>query len=231
MPSNNKVIVIAGYCTGISHAIGEKFGKQGYTLALLSRTLSKLDAAAQNFESQHNIKAHPFSVDLNNAQAVTETIQKISSTIGKIHILFWNPYGAPVSIIGGQISDFDQNFKVTTSSLIAAIQASQDDLKSSQGSILVTGGGLSLENDAVVSLAVSWNAESLAIAKAAQRKLVHLAHEKLKADGIYVGELTVLGVVKGTPFDDGKSQLTAEAIAEKFWDLNAARSQVFDAIA
>jgi hypothetical protein len=66
-------------------------------------------------------------------------------------------------------------------------------------------------------MGVAWNAATLAVSKAAQRKLVQYMHFALKPKNIYVCEVTVMGAVKGTPFDaDGKSTLTKEAIAEEF---------------
>jgi short-subunit dehydrogenase len=43
--SASGAIVVAGYGPGISNAVATKFGKQGYRVALLSRTQAKLDAA------------------------------------------------------------------------------------------------------------------------------------------------------------------------------------------
>jgi hypothetical protein len=40
-----------------------------------------------------------------------------------------------------------------------------------------------------LSLLLQWNAASLAVSKAAQRKLVHILHEQLAADDIYVAEV------------------------------------------
>jgi NADP-dependent 3-hydroxy acid dehydrogenase YdfG len=58
-----KVAVIAGYGAGISRAVAQQFGKGGFSLALLARTQSRLDAAvagavgsmkvALNSEAQH----------------------------------------------------------------------------------------------------------------------------------------------------------------------------------
>jgi NADP-dependent 3-hydroxy acid dehydrogenase YdfG len=41
-----KVAVIAGYGVGISHGVAKHFGRQGYAVALLSRTASKVEAAS-----------------------------------------------------------------------------------------------------------------------------------------------------------------------------------------
>jgi hypothetical protein len=63
--------------------------------------------------------------------------------------------------------------------------------------VLVTNGGLGLFDPQMDSLAVQWNSMGLAIANAAKHKLVGLLSEKLRADDIIVGEVVVLGVVKG----------------------------------
>lgn len=102
--------------------------------------------------------------------------------------------------------------------LVAAVQAAYDDLKTNKGFVLVTGGGLGLENDTMAQLAVEYDAISLAVAKAAQRKFVHVLHKALGSDGIYVGEVTVLGMVSSGA-QDAKAGITADAVANKFWEL------------
>jgi hypothetical protein len=83
------------------------------------------------------------------------------------------------------------------SGLVAAVQAAHTDLKAQKGVVLVTGGGLALEQDDMAAAAASWGLVTLGVAKAAQRKLVHIMHKALAADGIYVGEVTVMGGVSG----------------------------------
>lgn len=61
--------------------------------------------------------------------------------------------------------------------------------------MLVTGGGLALERDDMAAAAANWGFATLAVAKAAQRKLVHILHKSLASDGIYVAEVTVMGGV------------------------------------
>lgn len=111
--------------------------------------------------------------------------------------------------------------------LIAAVQAAQSDLAAKKGAILVTGGALALENDTSTGIAVDWGATTLAVSKAAQRKLVHILHKDLAREDIYVAEVTVAATVRGTGFDkEGKSPLTAEAVADTFYDLYTKRDPV-----
>jgi hypothetical protein len=115
-------------------------------------------------------------------------------------------------------------YPATAPGLLTAVQAAHADLKATQGCILVTGAGISLETDRSAAVAVGWDSTALAVAKAAQRKLVHILHKGLADDGIYVAELTVKNLVAGTAYDpEGKSVLTPDAVAQQFWLLQQQR--------
>ncbi|KAJ3107033.1 hypothetical protein HDU97_005002 [Phlyctochytrium planicorne] len=226
---SGKVIVVAGYGTGISHAVAEKFGGLGYKVALVSRTQSKLDEAAKAFLAK-GITAKGFAVDLSKPTAVKELIATIRSQFGQIGILHWNAYGSGAGVLTATLDELHLNFDVSIASLILASQAVVEDLKSTNGSILVTGGGFGLENEGAVAAAVSFNAATLAIAKAAQRKTVHLLNASLKEFGVYAGEVTVLGLVKGTAWDSGNATITPESVADAFARLHEKRDKVVEHI-
>jgi hypothetical protein len=90
--------------------------------------------------------------------------------------------------------------------------------------LLVTGGGFAFYDAAVDAAATQWGAQGLAIGKAAQHKAVGLLSKSLQSEGVYVGEVVVTGLVKGTAFDSGNATLDASTIAEKFWQLYRERS-------
>jgi len=213
-----KVIVVAGYGPSISHSVAKAFEEQGFTPVLLSRTQAKLDAALREFKS-----AKAYAVDLSLPKEVIATIEKIQHEVGRIHILFWNPYGASKGL-DATPEDFQVALNLTTVSLNSAVVAALPSLEANKGAVLITGGGLSLDNSGAAEMAANWKAHTLAVSKASQRKLGQILHAALKPKGVYVGEVTVMGMVKGTPFDaQGKSNLTPESIAEEFVKLNKAR--------
>lgn len=104
--------------------------------------------------------------------------------------------------------------------LVTAIQAAHEDLKATKGLILVTGAGSALENDDLIPFVIDKDMITMVVPKAAQRKLVHILNKELLKDGIYMAEVTVCTVVKGTWWDpEGKAPLTSEAIADRFWEV------------
>jgi hypothetical protein len=66
----------------------------------------------------------------------------------------------------------------------------------------------------------------LAVANSAKHKLVGLLAQKLKAEGVYVGEVMVGGLVKGTAFDTGNATIDPKTVAAQLWDMYSARSTV-----
>jgi hypothetical protein len=114
---------------------------------------------------------------------------------------------------------------VTVYGLVAATQEALPDMKQQKGSLLVTGGGFAYYDANVDKMAVQFQAMGLAIGKAAQHKAVGLLTQKLTGEGVYVGEVVVTGIVKGTAFDSGNATLDADDIAAKFWELHTSRAE------
>ncbi|WIA20594.1 hypothetical protein OEZ85_004979 [Tetradesmus obliquus] len=222
--SSSKLAAIAGCGSGISAAVARRFAAHGYNIALLGLTQEPLDAAAAEL-CQSGITAKGFAADLSDAAAVKSAVAAVQSSLGRINMLHWNPYQtlyAPLlSVTPDQLQS---GFNVSVTGLLTAVQAAHADLKASQGCVLVTGAGISLETDRSAQVAVGWDSTALAVAKAAQRKLVHILHKGLADDGIYVAELTVKNLVAGTAYDpEGKSVLTPDAVARQFWLLHQRR--------
>ncbi len=220
-----KTILVCGHGPGISDAVARKFGAEGFQVALVARRKDALDAAVAKLAAA-GVKAAPFAGDLSDPAAVKGIVDSVRTSLGPIDVLHWNAYsGGAGDLLAAKVADLHAVFDVSVSGLVAAVQAAHADLSTRKGAVLVTGGGLSTYSPEVDAMAVSWKSMGLAIGKAAQHKLVGLLSARLKADGIYVGEFVVMGLVKGTAFDSGNATLEPAAIAQKFWDLQSARAE------
>ncbi|MBS1118760.1 MAG: Short-chain dehydrogenase/reductase [Deltaproteobacteria bacterium] len=221
-----KTIVVCGYGSGISDAVARKFGAQGFQVALVARNRDKLAAAAAAL-GKAGITAKPFPTDLADAAAVTAMVAKVRAELGPITVIHYNAYlGGAGDLTSSNVAELRASFDVAVTGLVVAVQGALADLKSQPDSaVLVTGGGLAFYDPKVDAMAVAWNAMGLAVTKAAQHKAVGLLAERLRKEGVYVGEGVVMGAVKGTAFDAGQATLEASTIANKFWDLYQGRSE------
>ena len=58
-----KTVIVAGYGTGISKAVAEKFGAEGFSVALVARNADRLAKGVTELQGK-GIKAAAFTADL-----------------------------------------------------------------------------------------------------------------------------------------------------------------------
>lgn len=221
-----KTILICGHGPGISDAVAREFGKRGFRVALVARNAARLAAAVEAL-GQAGVSAEAFPCDLADSDAVTEMVAKVSGTLGPISVIHWNAYGSGAGdLLAAPLAELREVFEIGVFGLVAAVQAALPDLRSEKGSVLVTGGGFANYLTPMDPMIVQWHVMGVATSKAAQRKLTHLLHHQLAGEDVYVGEVVVLGVVKGTAFDAGNGTLDAADIASAFWTIHDARGPI-----
>lgn len=223
----SKSIVVCGFGAGISEAVARKFGLEGFKVALVARSADKLEAAAAKLKAD-GIEARAFPADLGDLAAIAPLFAAIEKAHGPTTVLHWNAYsGAAGDALTASAEELEAGMRVSVSSLWAATQAVVPSMEGKEGAaVLVTGGGFQTYDPNVDRMIVQFNCMGLGIAKAAQHKLVGLLHEKLAAKGIYVGEVTVMGMVKGTAFDFGNATLEGATVADAFWGIYTERTVV-----
>ena len=220
-----RTIIVCGYGPGISDAVARRFGQEGYAVALVARNAERL-AAAERSLTGAGVTAKAFPCDLGDTQAVRALVGEVRAALGPVAIVHWNAYAHGAGdLTTADIDELRGSLDVSLHGMLAATQAALPDLRSEKGALLVTGGGLAFYDAKIDAMAVSWGAMGLAVAKAAQHKAVGLLHQRLAGEGVYVGEVVVVGRVKGTAFDGGNATLEPSAIAERFWELFQARSE------
>jgi NADP-dependent 3-hydroxy acid dehydrogenase YdfG len=223
-----KTILVVGFGPGISNAVAEKFGSSGFSVALVARNEERLAAGVKALKAK-GIEAAAFSADASDPASIRAAVGKARAALGPIAVVQWNAYGGAEA---GDLTTADAPtiravFDVAVVGLLAAVQEALPDLKQSkEAAVLVTNGAFADINPQIDAFASSAKAMGLALGNAAKHKLVGLLSQRLKADGIFVGEVMVAGTVKGTAWDSGNANLDPAAIANKFWELYQARGEI-----
>jgi short-subunit dehydrogenase len=222
-----KTILIAGFGTGISRAVAEKFGKEGFHVALVARNAERLGAGVKDLEAK-SIRAAAFPTDLSDPQAVKALAGQVRDRLGPTTVLHWNAYASPAGdLLTADAAELQRIFDVPVTGLIQTVQATLPDLRQQkEAAVLVTNGSLGALDPAFDDMAVTYGAMGLALANAVKHKLVRVLSAKLKAEGIYVGEVMVSGTVKGTAWDNGSATIDPATIAGRFWDLYQSRKDL-----
>jgi len=220
-----KHLFLAGFGPGISTAVAERFGRDGYAVSLVGRNADRIAAGASALAAK-GIKAHAVREDLSTPEGVRAAVDKARAAAGPISIVQWSAYQSGAGdLLTATPADLRAVLEVGVVSLSAAVQATHADLKAAKGAVLVTNGGLGYLDPQMDQIGVQFGAMGLSVVNAAKRKLVALLATKLRTDGIYVAEVVVTGTVRGSAFDRGNATIEASAVADKFWELAQARKE------
>ena len=221
-----KTIMIVGYGPGTATAVAEKFGGEGFSVALIGRNGDRLNAGVTALKAK-GINASAIPADAGDPASIRAAVQTVRSQLGPITILHWNAYG------GTDVSDLltaDQAalhkiFDVAVFGLIAAADEALPDLKrNGEGAILISNGAFGLVSPEVDEAVINLHVMGLALSSAAKHKLVGLLAERLKGDGVYVGEVMVYRAIKTTPSVEGDT-VDPSVVAGKHWEIYQARGE------
>lgn len=220
-----KTIVVAGFGPGISTGVAERFGREGFNVALVARNADRLASGVQALTAK-GVRAQAFPADLGNPADVRAVLEKVRAAFGAITVIHWNAYaGRAGDLLSASPDDIHGALDIATVSLTVAVQTALADLRAEKGALLVTNGGFGLPVDAVDDAGVKYNAMGLSIANAAKHKLVRLLATRLAADGIFVGEVMITGTIKGSAFDQGNANLEPALVGDTFWKLFQDRTE------
>jgi NAD(P)-dependent dehydrogenase (short-subunit alcohol dehydrogenase family) len=222
----SKSIVVIGFGPGISTAVAEKFGAEGFSVALIARNAERLAAGVAALKAK-GITAAAFTGDASAPASIRAAIAKARTAFGGITAIHWNAYGGHETpdVFAADPVQVGHVFDVGVVGLLAAVQEALPDLTQAKGAILVTNGAFGDPSPFMDELAVNLKAMGVAVANAAKYKLVGLLAQRLKGDGIYVGEVMVAGMIKGTAWARDGQGIEGSTVANKFWELYQARTE------
>lgn len=222
----SKTIVVVGFGPGNSTAVAEKFGSEGFSVALIGRNQERLAAGVAALKGR-GIAAAAFPGDATDPDSIGAAIRNVRAQLGPITAIHWNAYGGAEAgdLLTADPAAVRGIFDVAVFGLLAAAREALPDLKSAgDGAILITNGGFGDLSPSVDEYVTTSNTMGIALANAAKNKLAGLLSQRLKRDGVYVGEVVIYGTIKGTPTDHGDA-IDPSIVANKFWDLYQARGE------
>ncbi len=87
------MVIIIGAGTGISYGVAQKFGKEGYRIALIARNESRLKELATALQ-QEGIDVIYAAGDVAQEASLIQALNQISEAAGIADMILYNPSGA-----------------------------------------------------------------------------------------------------------------------------------------
>jgi short-subunit dehydrogenase len=200
--------VIVGAGPGMGRAVAERFGREGFRVALLARRGERLKRVTAAL-TRAGVNSVAVEADAGDPKDLRAAIEGVIGAHGDPRVLIYNAASAHA----GRPSTLDlavltESFMVNVGGLLTAAQVVLPSMRDhGRGTILATGSGVSLDAPPEETAA--------AVGKSAARTLLHALAKEAEIDGIHVAVVTVMGnIAPGTPF-------TAGHIAETFWSLHS----------
>jgi NAD(P)-dependent dehydrogenase (short-subunit alcohol dehydrogenase family) len=196
---DGKVAMVTGAGQGVGQGIALALAEQGCDVAVLGRTLSKVEATAELLRAR-GVKAEAVQCDVTDIDTIPAVVEGVVSTFGGLDIQVNNAYaGAYGPLLSMSDRKFQHGFVSGPFATFAFMKAAHPHLKERRGNVI----------NLVSSSTVRWDLSTYgayAAAKWAIRSLTRAAADEWGRDGIRVNAIAphalspgLAGWVEGNP--------------------------------
>lgn len=211
-----KIITIVGMGPGNGMGIAKRFGKEGFTVAMISRNEEKLQKL-QGELKKDGINAYYFMGDASKEDSLKNSFKKLKEIVGNTDVLVYNAARLKMrNILEERFESLVTDFKVNVAGVLTTVQEVLPTmLAKKEGTILITGGHLGIEPHKDLA--------SLSIGKGALINLVKILAAELHPKNIHVASVIICGIIN--PEDEKHNP---SAIAENYWNLYTQNKENFE---
>ncbi|WP_290060444.1 SDR family NAD(P)-dependent oxidoreductase [Amycolatopsis solani] len=223
------MIAVLGVGPGLGLSIASRFGREGFTTALVSRTATRHDAYRGALPG---ITTHTYTADVTDEAQLRDVLVRITADAGEIDAVYFGPADAtagpgitPLPEAGpDDLRAPFEAFLLPAANLVKSVLPGM--IERGSGTLLFAG-GLSGKHPMPML-------GTLAPASAALRMYVLTLHAALREKGVYAGTLTIGGLIERgdihrvfTSQDHGftPGTLNPDDIADQAWSLHVERDE------
>ncbi|GAA4889216.1 SDR family NAD(P)-dependent oxidoreductase [Tessaracoccus lubricantis] len=208
-------LAIVGAGSQLGAAVARRFAREGFAVALISRTAERVEAVAEELRGE-GINARAYAANVKDRPALREALDAAAAELGAITALQYSPLPAREfmrPILETTVEDLQSAIEFSVyGALTAAHHVLQNMRFMGGGTIIFVNGGTAVRPLAKFGgTSVAFHGESA---------LGAALHEALEPDNIHVGQLVIPGgIIAGHPRKD------PVALAEKLWSMHTERGE------
>ncbi|VXB82842.1 SDR family NAD(P)-dependent oxidoreductase [Nocardioides sp. AX2bis] len=209
-------LAIIGAGSGLGAAVARRFGREGFSVALISRNQARLDALAAELAGD-GVQAQGFTADVRNPASLRRALDDATKELGPIEVLQYSPlpdkkFMRPV--LETMPRDLVGPIQFSIYGPVAAVHEVVPGMRflgENRGTILFVNGGSAVKPGRAVT--------GTSVAFAGQAAYAQLLHEELKEEGIHVGQLIIGGAIEPGGEKD------PEVLADRLWTMHTERGE------
>jgi NADP-dependent 3-hydroxy acid dehydrogenase YdfG len=203
-------IAIVGAGPGLGASVARRFGREGFAIALLSRSQAKLDALAADLAGD-GVTARGYAADVTDTGAVREALAAAAADLGPIQVLQYSPIPSRdflKPVLEANEDDLAAAVRFSILGSFAAVDAVLPAMRAAgRGTIVFVNGGTSVRARAGYA--------GTSVAFAGESAYAEILHDALAGSGVHATRLVIPGAI--TRDDPAKSP---ESIADRIWELH-----------
>jgi len=206
-------IAIVGAGPGLGQATALRFGREGFAVALISRTQAKVDALASELQSA-GIRARGYAANARDPQALRAALDAAAADLGPIEVLQYSPVPAKdfmKPVLETTTQDLFGPVEQSVYGPVTAVQHVLPGLRElGRGTVLFINGSSAVTPNG--------NVTGTSIAFAGESAYGQMLHDALAAEGIHVAQLIIPRGIGG-----GEPDHEPDALADRIFSLHRNR--------
>lgn len=207
------VIAIVGAGPGLGMATARRFGREGFKVALISRSKEKLDALVEELSGE-GIDARGYVADITVRDTLPAALDAAARDLGTVEVLQFSPIPAR-DYLKTVLETTPEDLEAATAfSIIGSSAAIRHVLPAMEelgrGTVLLVNGGSAVNPNPTYA--------GTSVAFAGESAYGQMLHDAVAEVGIHIGQLIVPGAI------DGPDPLFASAVlADRLWAIHTSR--------
>jgi short-subunit dehydrogenase len=206
-------IVIVGAGPNLGMAVARRFGREGFSVGLVSRNQAKLDELAAQLEAE-GITAAGAAADIRDSDALAAAIRSLAGRLDPVEVLEYSPLPAREfmkPILETTVEDLRGPLDFSVLGAVAATHAVLGQMREAgRGTILFTTGGAAINPYPLRA--------GVGVSFAGEVAWARMLHDELADQGIHVAHTAIGGRI--APGGDHEP----DEVAEILWSHHADRA-------
>lgn len=208
-------LAIIGAGSQLGGAVARRFAKEGFSVALISRTASRVQALADELTAE-GITAKGYAANVRDHDALRAALDDAAADLGPIDVLQYSPLPAKEflrPVLETTVEDLQPAIEFSVYGPLVAVHHVMQHMRfRGGGTVLLVNGGSAVRPVAkFAGTSIAFHGESA---------LGQMLHDALAPDNIHVTQLIIPGgIIEGHPRKD------PVVLADRLWQMHAEKSQ------
>ncbi|MFD4560165.1 SDR family NAD(P)-dependent oxidoreductase [Streptomyces sp. NPDC058469] len=235
-PEELKVAVVIGVGPGLGLSIAHRFGREGYAVALVSRSDARHEGYVTSLASA-GIEAGSYVADVRDAKQLGSVLDTVAERYGRVDVVY---YGPGALDLGERPKSITETDSADVQEAMSWMYPAVDVVGRVLPGMVERGGGALLFAGGLSAVVPMPPLGALAVSSAALRNYALTLHAALADQGIYAGNLVIGGLIERGDIhrlvtanpeqfgNVGDRTLNPDDIAEGAWELVSRRDRAED---